>query len=54
MVKVSWKLFKLTYPFICGACGYLHYDNRETCESCGKKFEIREVKKIDYKIWKAK
>lgn len=49
---ISWKLFKKAYPFICDACGYLHYNDRVMCEGCGKEFKIRKILKIDYRIWK--
>lgn len=52
MEKISYKLYKITYPYICGDCGYLHYDNRAVCEGCGEEGTVRECKKIDYRIWR--
>ena len=52
MNKVSWKLFKRSFPFICDSCKTTHWEMREYCEGCGKKGTIRETLKVDYTIKK--
>ncbi len=49
---ISWKVWKLTYPYICRNCGQTHYSKVVYCAFCGKKETVREVIKKDYKIWK--
>lgn len=49
MVKISWKLWKMTYPYVCDACGSFLYEKRDMCEYCGKIGKIREIKKKDYR-----
>ena len=48
-VKISWKLFKKAYPFICSDCKAGLWEVREICEVCGVKFTIRKMTKKDYK-----
>ena len=54
MVKVSWNLWKESYPFICNRCGGLLWEYREICEKCGIENSIRKTRKNDYKEWKKK
>lgn len=46
---ISWKLFKMSYPFICSDCKAGLGEVREICEACGVKFTIRPMTKKDYK-----
>ena len=52
MVKISWKVFKMTFPFICDSCKELLGEKKNICEGCGKKYTIKETTKKDYKEWK--
>ena len=54
MLKISWKLFKMSSPFICNSCKELLWEKRVVCEKCGKTLTIRETVKKDYKEWKKK
>ena len=49
MVRISWKLFKMAFPYVCDACGSFLHEKRDICEYCGKKFRIRKVEKKDNK-----
>ncbi|MFW9773029.1 MAG: hypothetical protein ACFFBY_11545 [Promethearchaeota archaeon] len=46
-MKLNWKQFKKTYPFICVNCGEISNTEREYCEKCGLS-NFRAVKKEDY------
>ena len=52
MERLSWKLFKRSYPFICDACKGLHWEKRDVCENCGKHDTLRQILRVDYKLWK--
>lgn len=52
MVKINWKLWKISFPFICSSCNTLHSLEREYCEKCGKHKMLRKSLRIDYKLWK--
>ena len=52
-MKINYKMYKLSYPYICGDCGYLHWHKAHVCEQCGEKSTIRKTTKKDYKIWKS-
>ena len=54
MEKISWKLFKRAFPFICNNCNAGLWEKRAVCESCGFTLTIREMTKKDYKLWKRK
>lgn len=43
------KLFKKTYPFICGSCGEFTHTKHEFCDKCGEKNSLRKAEKKDYK-----
>lgn len=51
-MRISWKLWKLSFPYICENCGKLHYYKAACCEFCGKENTLREVIKKDYKVQK--
>ena len=51
-MRIKWKLWKRTYPYICGVCTEPHSEMGEICESCGTKNSLRKVYKKDYKIRK--
>ena len=51
MIKISWKLFKTSFPFICYSCRKLLWETRTICEGCGCTLTIRETTKKDYKEW---
>lgn len=51
---IKYKLWKLTYPYICGKCSGFNWEYRGMCEQCGCIGKIREITKKDYKIWKSK
>lgn len=48
-IKLDWKLFKASYPYICDKCGYLHWKLDNTCEGCGASNTIRKITKKDWK-----
>ena len=50
--KMKWKLFKNSYPYICGDCGYHLWEYRDVCEECATEGSVRSIKKADYKIRK--
>lgn len=54
MAKISWKMFKTSFPFICDSCKKLLWEKRAVCEGCGFTFTIRKTTKKDYKGWKKK
>jgi len=49
MVKVGYRLWKLTYPYICTKCGSLSHQKFDMCEYCGEKSCLIETTKKDYK-----
>ena len=49
MSKISYKLWKSTFPYICTKCGSLSHQKSDMCEYCGKKNTLRESTKKDYK-----
>lgn len=51
-MKISWKLFKITYPYYCVACGSLHWEKRITCETCGRSYPMLKTTKKVYKRYK--
>ena len=52
-MKINYRRYKLSFPYICEGCGYLHWHKAHVCEGCGEKSTIRETNKKDYKIWKS-
>jgi len=48
-MKISWKLYRATYPFICSICKAGLWEMRNICENCGEKLTIKEMTKKDYK-----
>lgn len=48
-MKVEWKTFKSSFPYIYNNCGELSSLKREFCELCGKKDSLRKIEKVDYK-----
>ncbi len=49
MVKVSYDLWKRSFPYICNECGYLLHENAKICQYCGKPDSLRKITKKDYK-----
>ncbi|MFX0177912.1 MAG: hypothetical protein ACFE85_16980 [Candidatus Hodarchaeota archaeon] len=47
-MKIKWKTFRKTYPYLCTKCGKLSNMKREFCENCGTKNSLREISKEDY------
>jgi len=47
-MKVKWKTFRKSYPYICTNCGEFSNMEREYCEQCGKKDSLRDINKEDY------
>ena len=47
-MKIKWKLFRESFPYVCTKCGVLGSMEREYCESCGAEGGLRKVKKEDY------
>ena len=46
-LKVDWKTFKKSFPYICSNCGEYSYTKMEYCEHCGKKDTIiRMIKEV--------
>ena len=46
-MKVDWKTFKKSFPYICSNCGEYSYTKKEYCEHCGKKDTIiRMIKEV--------
>ncbi|MHA2038046.1 MAG: hypothetical protein ACW98X_16545 [Promethearchaeota archaeon] len=43
------KLFKKTYPFVCGSCGEFAHTLHEYCDKCGEMNSLRKAGKADYK-----
>ncbi|MFX1379586.1 MAG: hypothetical protein ACFFA4_10895 [Promethearchaeota archaeon] len=48
-MKLDWKLFKKTYPYICDKCGYLQWNKKSICEGCGSRNSLRKISKKDWK-----
>jgi hypothetical protein len=48
-MKLDWKLFKITYPYICDKCGYLQWKKRYICEGCGARNSLRKTSRSDWK-----
>jgi len=42
------KLFKKTFPFVCGECGEFMHTKHVYCEKCGAE-SLRKASKLDYK-----
>lgn len=49
MDKVSYKMWKLSFPYVCLNCDSLLNMELQYCEFCGKKKFLRETNKADYK-----
>ena len=49
MPKISYKLWKQAFPFICLKCNSALNMEREYCEFCGKKDCLRETNRADYR-----
>jgi len=47
-MKIKWKLFRDSFPYICKECGVLGSMEREYCEACGAHGGLRKVNKADY------
>lgn len=50
MVKVSYNIFKKSFPYICAECKSLLHEYVEICEHCGRKDTLKRITKKDYKI----
>lgn len=50
-MKLSWKLFKRSYPLVCTKCGKIANMKREYCESCGEKDSFRKISKKEYDLY---
>ena len=47
-MKVKWKIFRASFPYICKNCGEFSSRQLEYCEVCGKKDTLRKIEKEDY------
>ena len=47
-MKLKWKIFRTTFPYICNNCGEFSSLQREYCEVCGKKDSLRKIEIGDY------
>ncbi|MFX1269411.1 MAG: hypothetical protein ACFFAK_15735 [Promethearchaeota archaeon] len=47
-MKVKWKTFRNSLPYICTNCGEFSNMQREYCEQCGKKDSLRKTTREDY------
>ncbi len=47
-MKVKWKTFRNSLPYICTNCGEFSNMEREYCEQCGKKVTLRKTTREDY------
>jgi len=42
------KLFKRTFPYVCGSCGEFSHTEMQFCDKCGAE-SLRKATKTDYK-----
>lgn len=49
MPRISWDLWKISFPLKCMECGHLHNMFRDNCENCGKTNTLIKTTKKDYK-----
>ncbi|MFX0017803.1 MAG: hypothetical protein ACFFDL_08955 [Promethearchaeota archaeon] len=47
-MKVKWKTFRNSLPYICTNCEEFSNMQREYCEQCGKKDSLRKTTREDY------
>ena len=47
-MKVKWKTFRKSLPYICTNCGEFSNMEREYCEQCGKQDSLRKTTREDY------
>jgi RNA polymerase subunit RPABC4/transcription elongation factor Spt4 len=47
-MKVKWKIFRASFPYICKNCGEFSSRQLEYCEVCGKKDSLKKIEKEDY------
>jgi len=47
-MKVKWKTFRNSLPYICANCGEFSNMEREYCEQCGKKDSLRKTTRKDF------
>lgn len=47
-MKVKWKTFRASFPYICNDCGEFSFLQREYCEACGNKNTLRKTEIDDY------
>ena len=47
-MKIKWKTFRDSFPYICTNCGAFSYIERKYCEQCGEKNSLRETTREDF------
>ena len=50
LVKVNFKIWKRSFPFICTNCKSVVHEQTETCHYCGKEGTLRKITKKDYRL----
>jgi len=50
MTKINYKMWKLTFPYLCIECGSVAHSKTQYCQRCGKEDTLRETTKKDYKL----